>query len=43
VQREAAEGQVALAVLEPESQRSSKLRDVFRKLGVPLKTSEIDK
>jgi Domain of Unknown Function (DUF748) len=43
VQRDAAEGQVALAVLEPETQRSSKLHELFRKLGVPLKASEADK
>jgi hypothetical protein len=36
-EREAAEGQIALAVLEPEAPRPSKFREVLDKLGVPVK------
>jgi hypothetical protein len=43
VQQAASEGQIALAVLEPETQRSSRVREAFRKLGVPLKVLEADK
>jgi Domain of Unknown Function (DUF748) len=41
-EREAAEGQITLAVLEPEPPRTSKFREVLSRLGVPVKATEAD-
>jgi hypothetical protein len=37
VQREDAKGQIELEVLEPDTPRPSKVREVLQRLGVPLK------
>ena len=39
VQREGRDGQVEANVLEPETPQPSKVREVFKRLGVPLKNS----
>jgi hypothetical protein len=41
--RDAREGQVEASVLEPETARPSKVRDVLRRLGMPIKDSGADR
>jgi hypothetical protein len=42
VERATAESRIELEVLEPEGERPSKVRQVLRRLGVPLKESSDD-
>jgi uncharacterized protein involved in outer membrane biogenesis len=42
VEREGGEGRIELEVLEPDTPRPSKVRDVLRRLGVPLKGSDAE-
>ena len=43
VQRDDADSQVALDVLDPETPRPSKIRSVLRRLGVPVEDPEASK
>ena len=40
VQREGGESEVAMDVLDPDTPRPSKMREVLRRIGMPLKDSE---
>jgi hypothetical protein len=43
VQREGSESEVAMDVLDPDTPRPSKMREVLRRIGMPLKGSGSDR